>query len=58
MLACPLTYAFHYRGVIDTNCGRSCLHSKKINTSAAPAGQKLGIQGSRQRHLARRLHAS
>jgi len=39
-----LTYPFHDRDVIVTNCGRLCLHRKKINISVVLAGQKLGIK--------------
>lgn len=28
-----------------TNCGRICMHRKKINISTALAGQRLGIKG-------------
>ena len=33
----------HLSGV-DTNCGRICMHRKKINISHVLAGQKLGIK--------------
>jgi len=39
-----LTYPFHDRDVLVTNCGRLCLHRKKINISVVLAGQKLGIK--------------
>jgi transposase InsO family protein len=39
-----LTYPFHDRDVVVTNCGRLCLHRKKINISVVLAGQKLGIK--------------
>jgi hypothetical protein len=34
----------HYRDVLDTSCGRICLHRKKINVSTVLAGQTLGIK--------------
>ena len=37
-------YPFHDRDVIVTNCGRICMHRKKINISTALAGQRLGIK--------------
>jgi hypothetical protein len=39
-----LSYPFHDRDVLVTNCGRLCLHRKKINVSVVLAGQKLGIK--------------
>jgi hypothetical protein len=39
-----LTYPLHDRNVIVTNCGRICLHRKKINISTVLAGQRLGIK--------------
>jgi transposase InsO family protein len=39
-----LAYPFHDREVLVTNCGRLCLHRKKINISTVLAGQKLGIK--------------
>lgn len=51
------SYPFHDRDIIVTNCGRICMHRKKINVSHVLAGQKLGIKESRRRHLARQLHA-
>jgi transposase InsO family protein len=39
-----LTYPFHDRDVLVTNCGRLCLHRKKVNISVVLAGQKLGIK--------------
>jgi len=39
-----LTYPFHDRDVLVTNCGRLCLHRKTINISVVLAGQKLGIK--------------
>jgi transposase InsO family protein len=37
-------YPFHDRTVIVTNCGRLCLHRKKINLSVTLAGQAVGIK--------------
>ncbi|WP_421917471.1 IS481 family transposase [Mesorhizobium sp.] len=39
-----LSYPLHDRDVIVTNCGRICMHRKKINISHVLAGQKLGIK--------------
>ena len=39
-----VTYPFHDRDILVTNCGRICMHRKKINISTALAGQKLGIR--------------
>jgi transposase InsO family protein len=39
-----LVYPLHDRDVLVTNCGRICLHRKKINISTVLAGQKLGIK--------------
>src|SRR5258708_8727450 len=39
-----LSYPFHDRDVLVTNCGRLCLHRKKINISVVLAGQRLGIK--------------
>lgn len=39
-----LSYPFHDRSVIVTNCGRICLHNKKVNVSHVLAGQTLGIK--------------
>jgi hypothetical protein len=52
-----LIYPFHDHELLVTACGRLCLHRKRINVSTVLAGQKLGNQGSRRRHLARQLHA-
>jgi hypothetical protein len=52
-----LAYPFHDRELLVTACGRLCLHRKRINISTVLAGQKLGHQGGRRRHLARKLHA-
>jgi hypothetical protein len=37
-------YPFHDNTVVVTNCGRLCLHRKKINLSTCLAGQAVGIQ--------------
>lgn len=39
-----LDYAFQDRDVTVTNCGRICMHRKKINVSTALAGQNQGIK--------------
>jgi transposase InsO family protein len=39
-----LDYPFHDRDILVTNCGRICMHKKKINISHVLAGQKLGIK--------------
>lgn len=39
-----LNYPFHDRDITVTNCGRICMHRKKINVSHVLAGQKLGIK--------------
>jgi transposase InsO family protein len=39
-----LSYPFHDRDITVTNCGRICMHRKKINISHVLAGQKLGIK--------------
>jgi len=39
-----LVYPFHDRVIHVTNCGRICLHRKKINLSTVFAGQALGIK--------------
>ncbi len=39
-----IDYPFHDRDVVVTNCGRICLHRKKINISTVLAGQRLGIK--------------
>src|SRR4051812_1110635 len=39
-----LTYPFHDRDVIVTNCGRICMHRNKINLSMVFAGQRVGIK--------------
>src|SRR5690606_10912329 len=37
-------YPFHDRDITVTNCGRICMHRKKINISHVMAGQRLGIK--------------
>jgi len=37
-------YPFHDKTVVVTNCGRLCLHRKKINLSVTLAGQAVGIK--------------
>jgi transposase InsO family protein len=37
-------YPFHDQTIIVTNCGRLCLHRKKINLSTSLAGQAVGIK--------------
>lgn len=32
------------RNALVTNCGRICMHCKKINISTVMAGQKLGLK--------------
>jgi transposase InsO family protein len=39
-----IDYPFHDREALVTNCGRICMHRKKINISTVMAGQKLGIK--------------
>jgi len=39
-----LDYPLHDRTVVVTDCGRLCLHRKKINISTVFSGQKLGIR--------------
>jgi hypothetical protein len=39
-----LTYPFHDRDILVTECGRLCLHRKRINISSVLAGQRLGIK--------------
>jgi hypothetical protein len=39
-----LAYPLHDRDIPVINCGRICLHRKKINISIALAGQRLGIK--------------
>ncbi len=51
-----LAYPFHDRVIHVTNCGRICLHRKKINLSTVFAGQAVGDQRSRRRYLAGQLY--
>ena len=37
-------YPFHDKDILVTNCGRICMHRKKINISTVMAGQRLGIK--------------
>ena len=37
-------YPFHDQTIMVTNCGRLCLHRKKINLSTSLAGQAVGIK--------------
>src|SRR5947208_5968125 len=39
-----LAYPFHDQTIHVTNCGRICLHRKKINLSTVFAGQAVGIK--------------
>jgi transposase InsO family protein len=39
-----IEYPFHDRDILVTNCGRICMHRKKINISTVMAGQRLGIK--------------
>ena len=39
-----LEYPLHDKTITVTNCGRICLHRKKINFSEVFAGQKVGIR--------------
>jgi len=39
-----IDYPLHDRDIIVTNCGRICMHRKKINIATVLAGQKLGIK--------------
>jgi len=39
-----LTYPFHDRDIVVTNCGRICMHQKKINLSYVFAGQRVGLK--------------
>ena len=39
-----LDYPLHDKSIIVTDCGRICMHGKKINLSVVLAGQKLGIK--------------
>lgn len=37
-------YPFHDRDIVVTECGRICMHRKKINISSVMAGQRLGVK--------------
>ena len=39
-----LSYPFHDRSIMMTNCGRICVRGKKINLSYVFAGQNVGIK--------------
>ena len=39
-----IAYPCHDRDVLVTQCGRICMHRKKINVSTVMAGQRLGIK--------------
>lgn len=39
-----IEYPFHDPDAIVTNCGRLCIHRKKINISTVLAGQRLGLK--------------
>src|SRR5256712_13699559 len=39
-----LDYPFHDKTIHVTNCGRICLHRKKINLSTVFAGQAVGLK--------------
>ena len=39
-----VTYPLHDREIVVTDCGRICLHGKKINISTVLEGQTLGIK--------------
>lgn len=39
-----IEYPFHDKSIIVTNCGRICLHRKKINFSRVFAGQMVGVK--------------
>jgi transposase InsO family protein len=39
-----LTYPLHDRDVLVTDCGRICMHRKRVNISTVLAGQRLGIK--------------
>ncbi len=39
-----LSYPFHDRTIQVTNCGRICVHGKKINLSYVFAGQNVGVK--------------
>jgi transposase InsO family protein len=37
-------YPLHERDILVTNCGRLCLHRKRVNLSTVLAGQRVGIK--------------
>ena len=39
-----LTYPLHDRDVLVTDCGRICMHRKRVNISTVLAGQRPGIK--------------
>jgi len=39
-----LTYPFHDRDILVTDCGRICMHRKRVNLSKVFAGQTIGIK--------------
>jgi len=39
-----IAYPFHDKDILVTQCGRICMHRKKINISVVMAGQRLGIK--------------
>jgi transposase InsO family protein len=39
-----LAYPFHDKDLMVTDCGRICMHKKKINLSLVFAGQKVGLK--------------
>ena len=39
-----LTYPFHDRDILVTDCGRICMHRKRVNLSKVFAGQTVGIK--------------
>jgi len=39
-----VAYPFHDKDVLVTQCGRICMHRKKINISSVMAGQRLAIK--------------
>ena len=39
-----LTYPLHDRDALVTDCGRICMHRKRLNISTVLAGQRLGIK--------------
>lgn len=39
-----LAYPFHDLTIVVTNCGRICLHRKKVNLSGVFAGQAVGLK--------------